>query len=197
MCIFVSFCTQEMLSRPPATMTSAPSVMTRCAASAMDCNPELQNRLMLKPAVVIGRPARSAICARDVAAGRALAEGRSHDHVLDFGRVDAGARHRVLHRMRAQRGAVGHVECALPALAEPGARSGYDDGFCHLSDPLYAAECLTFLGEAREQRRRRPERLVGAGLRGDVPRERAPPRSIPPDRRRTWGRRARRESHSR
>ena len=61
MCMFVSFCTQEMLSSPPATMTSAPSVMTRCAARAIDCNPELQNRLMLKPAVVIGRPARSAI----------------------------------------------------------------------------------------------------------------------------------------
>jgi hypothetical protein len=33
----------------------------RCAASAIDCNPELQNRLMLKPAVLVGSPARSAI----------------------------------------------------------------------------------------------------------------------------------------
>ena len=49
MCVLASFCTQEMLSRPPATMTDAPSVMMRCAASAMDCSPELQKRLMLKP----------------------------------------------------------------------------------------------------------------------------------------------------
>ena len=59
--MFVSFCTQEMLSSPPATITVAPSVITRCAASAMDCSPELQKRLMLRPAVVTGNPARSAI----------------------------------------------------------------------------------------------------------------------------------------
>ena len=60
-CVFASFCTQEMLSTPPATITAAPSVMMRCAAKAMDCNPELQKRLMLKPAVVTGSPARSAM----------------------------------------------------------------------------------------------------------------------------------------
>ena len=61
MWVLLSFCTQEMLSSPPATMTCAPSVMTRCAASAIDCRPELQKRLMLKPAVLTGKPARSAM----------------------------------------------------------------------------------------------------------------------------------------
>ncbi len=169
MCVLASFCTQEMLSRPPATMTSAPSVMTRCAARAMDCNPELQKRLMLKPAVVMGSPARSAIWRGDVAAGGALAEGRSHDHILDFGGIDAGARHGVLHRMRAQRGAIGHVECALPALAEAGARGGYDDCFCHLSDPLICAECFAFLQPSASSSGAGVQNgLVGIGLRGDV-----------------------------
>jgi len=61
MWVLASFWTQEMLSRPPATNTCTPSVMIRCAASAIDCNPELQKRLILKPAVVTGSPARSAI----------------------------------------------------------------------------------------------------------------------------------------
>ncbi len=61
MCVLASFCTQEMLSTPPATITDTPSVMIRCAARAMDCNPELQKRLMLKPAVLVGSPARRAI----------------------------------------------------------------------------------------------------------------------------------------
>ena len=68
-----------------------PSVMTRCAASAIDCRPELQKRLTDNPAVLGGRPARSAIGARDVAAGRALAERGAHDHVLDLAGLDAGA----------------------------------------------------------------------------------------------------------
>ncbi len=46
MCALASFCTQEMLSTPPATITGTPSVITRCAAMAMDCSPEAQKRLM-------------------------------------------------------------------------------------------------------------------------------------------------------
>src|SRR5712692_4530560 len=58
---FRSFCTQEMDSNPPATMTGARSTITLCAAMAMACRPDEQKRLIVAPAVVGGRPARMAI----------------------------------------------------------------------------------------------------------------------------------------
>ena len=67
----------------------------------------------------------------DVHAGRAFWIGAAHQHVLDFGRVDAGARDGVLHAVRAERGAVGHVESALPAFRQSGTRGGDDDGVGH------------------------------------------------------------------
>ena len=84
----------------------------------MDCSPELQKRLMLKPAVLVGSPARRRNRTRDVASGGALAEGRAHDHILDFGGIDAGAFHRVLDRMGAEGRTIRHVESTLPTLAE-------------------------------------------------------------------------------
>jgi hypothetical protein len=55
-----SFCTRLMDSSPPATMIGTRSTITRCAASAMACMPDEQKRLTVMPAVVTGRPARSA-----------------------------------------------------------------------------------------------------------------------------------------
>ena len=43
-------------------MIGAPSTMMCCAAIAMVCIPEEQNRLTVVPDVVTGNPARSAIC---------------------------------------------------------------------------------------------------------------------------------------
>ena len=62
MCVLVSFCTQEIDSSPPATITGTRSTITRCAAMAMACRPEEQKRLTVVPAVVTGNPARRAIC---------------------------------------------------------------------------------------------------------------------------------------
>jgi len=42
MCLFISFCTQEIDSTPPATATGTLSTITRCAAMAMVCKPEEQ-----------------------------------------------------------------------------------------------------------------------------------------------------------
>ena len=89
-----------------------------------------------------GKPGAKRNRASDVAAGRALAEGRAHDHILDLGRVNAGACHRVLHGVSAQSGAIGHIECALPALAEAGTRRGDDDGPGHDEDPLNSVKVL-------------------------------------------------------
>src|SRR5574337_2070197 len=61
MCLFDSFCTQEIDSTPPATMTSASPATMRCAASAIVCRPDEQNRFTVVPDVVTGQPARSAI----------------------------------------------------------------------------------------------------------------------------------------
>jgi hypothetical protein len=55
-----SFCTQEIDSSPPATITGTLSTMTRWAAIAIACNPDEQKRLIVTPAVVTGSPARSA-----------------------------------------------------------------------------------------------------------------------------------------
>ena len=41
--------------------------------------------------------------ARDVGPARALLQGRAHDHVLDLGRIDAGARDGMSDRMGAER----------------------------------------------------------------------------------------------
>src|SRR4051812_4932565 len=51
-----------MLSTPPATTMSFSPAMMRCAAMAMVCRPLEQKRFTVMPLVVIGRPARSAIC---------------------------------------------------------------------------------------------------------------------------------------
>jgi hypothetical protein len=89
-----------------------------------------------------GKPGAKRNRSSDVAARSPLAEGRAHDHVLDFGRIYAGACHRMLHGVGAQSGAIGHIECALPALAEAGTCRGHDDGPGHDADPLYSVKVL-------------------------------------------------------
>ena len=61
MCVFISFCTQEIDSTPPATRMSASPAMTRCAASAIVCRPDEQKRLTVIPGTVTGQPAAIAI----------------------------------------------------------------------------------------------------------------------------------------
>ena len=60
MCWLISCCTHEMDSTPPATYTSPSLATTRCAASAMVCRPEEQNRFTVRPDTVTGQPARNA-----------------------------------------------------------------------------------------------------------------------------------------
>ena len=54
------FCTLEIDSTPPATITGAPSTTMRCAAIEVACKPEEQKRLTVVPATVTGQPARIA-----------------------------------------------------------------------------------------------------------------------------------------
>jgi len=61
MCLFISFCTHEIDSTPPATNASASPAMMRCAASAIVCRPEEQKRLTVAPGTLTGQPARIAI----------------------------------------------------------------------------------------------------------------------------------------
>src|ERR1051325_6590696 len=89
MCVWASFCTQEIDSRPPATITGTRSTITRCAAMAMACSPEEQNRLTVVPAVVTGSPARSAICLATFPPV-VPSESAAHDHVLDLAGFDSG-----------------------------------------------------------------------------------------------------------
>ena len=131
MCLFISFCTHEIDSTPPAAKMSPSPVITRCAAMAIVCRPDEQKRLTVIPDVVTGQPARMRDLPRDVAAGRAFRVGAAHDDVLDLARIEPRALDRVPQRVAAHRGAVGDVERALPALAERRARGGDDDGIRH------------------------------------------------------------------
>jgi hypothetical protein len=82
MWVFISFCTQEMDSTPPATSTSFSPPMIRCAASSIACSLEEQNRLTFNPAVPTPSPAQRGLPG-DVLARRAIGIGASQDHVLD------------------------------------------------------------------------------------------------------------------
>ena len=68
---------------------------------------------------------------RDVAAGRALLQGRAHDHVVDLAAGDAGAAERGRDRVAAERLRRRVVEGAAIGLADRGAGGGDDDGFAH------------------------------------------------------------------
>ena len=61
MCLFISFCTQEIDSTPPAAYTSPSPLMMRCDAMAIVWRPDEQKRFTVMPAVVTGQPARMAI----------------------------------------------------------------------------------------------------------------------------------------
>ena len=90
--VFAWFCTHEIDSKPPAANISPSPAMIRCAASAMVCSPEEQKRFIDTPAVVTGQPARKRDLTRATFAPDAPSqERRADDHILDFGRIDAGA----------------------------------------------------------------------------------------------------------
>ena len=73
--------------------------------------------------------------AGDVVAGRALLQRRAQHHVLDLGRVDAGAPHRLGDDVAGERLRLGVVERA--AIGPPDRRAGGrdDDGFAHRVSP--------------------------------------------------------------
>src|SRR6185436_3651489 len=50
----------DIVSKPPATITSAPPLLMRSAAIAIDCRPDEQKRLIVIALVSTGRPARIA-----------------------------------------------------------------------------------------------------------------------------------------
>ena len=60
--MFISFCTSEIDSTPPATYTSPSPARMRWLASAMVCRPEEQKRFTVMPGTELGQPARTAIC---------------------------------------------------------------------------------------------------------------------------------------
>ena len=128
---FASFCTQEIDSTPPATSTGTRSTSTRCAAMAIACRPDEQKRFTVDARGGHGQAGAQRDLARDVAAGGALGQRAAHEDVLHFGRVEPRALDRRAHRVRAQGGAVRHVERAAPGLGEAGAGGGDDDGVGH------------------------------------------------------------------
>ena len=92
------------------------------------------NGLQTRRAKAINRHARhsdgatSAQCclACNVGPGCPLGVCASHDDVIHLGCLDASALDGMLHRVTAQRGAMGHVEGTFPAFGQGGACGGYD-----------------------------------------------------------------------
>ena len=146
-----------------------PSVMTRCAASAMDCRPELQKRLMLKPGGGRRQPARSAMARAMLPPVVPSPNVEPMITSSTSAGLEPGALDGVPHRVGAEGGAVGHVECALPALAESGARRGDDDRFGHDDGPLCSLKVLPSSARRASSgagaRRRRPPRRPAAAMR--------------------------------
>ncbi len=83
---------------------------------------------MVVPATVTGQAGAEQRLARDVAAGRALLQGRAHHHVLDLLRIDLGARDGLADGVAEQGRALGGVERAAIGLADRRAGGGNDDG---------------------------------------------------------------------
>ena len=113
----------------------------------------------------------------DVGRGGALLQGRAHDHVLDFGRIDARALDRMAHRMGAQLLRLGVVEGAAIGPADGGAGGGDDDGFAGHGTPLNGSGSVTgvehgkaFRANGKHLPSRPPEeffRGCGTGVRFD------------------------------
>ena len=171
MCWFSSFCTQEIDSTPPATKTSPSPAMMRCAASAMVCRPDEQKRLTVMPGTRDRTAGAQRDLARDVAAGRAFGDGAAHDHVVDLGRRRASrARSRAATTwppivapcvmLNAPRQLL-----ASPVRAVDTMTASVMADLIRLRASGSSVERLAFGREPREQRRRLPERRIGARRR--------------------------------
>jgi hypothetical protein len=128
--LFISFCTSEIDSTPPATNTSpSPDHALRGERDGLQAG----------RAEAVDRHARHRVRAagadrdlpRDVPAGRALGIRAPHDHVLDLVRVYFGSLERRVHHVAAHLRAVGEVERAAPALAQRRSCGGDDDSVNH------------------------------------------------------------------
>src|SRR4051812_40942744 len=162
---FISCCTHEMLSTPPATYTSPSPAITRCAAIAIVCSPEEQKRLIVMPDTVIGRSASSAIWRAMLApvAPSGLAQPMSTSSTV-AGSMPA----RCTACLTAWPPSVAPwVMLKAPfQLLVSGVRAVETITALVMFVAPESVECLAFGGQLREQRRRLPElRVVARVLR--------------------------------
>ena len=100
-----------MLSTPPPMAASASSFTIWCAAIAMACRPEEQNRFTVVAATVTGSPARMRRDARDVRSLHAVRLRAAQDHVANLGGIERRRfAQNVLNAMRGQIVRTRHVE---------------------------------------------------------------------------------------
>ena len=86
---------------------------------------------MVMPATLSGRPAGNDCQTRDVVALRALLRGAAEHQILDLGAIDAGAPHRLAHRVPGKHRRLGIVERAAKRLADGRSRDRDNDRFTH------------------------------------------------------------------
>ena len=82
-----------------------------------------------------GEPSAQRDLPGHVSAGGPLGQRATHDHVLDFGRIDLRPLHCGADDVGADGGAVGHVERAAPGLRQAGAGGGDDRCVGHYALP--------------------------------------------------------------
>ncbi|BDC27420.1 hypothetical protein NB2BOR_A17110 [Bordetella parapertussis] len=121
-----SFCTHEIESNPPATDIGA-AAQDGLGAHGDGLQPGRAKPVHRDAGHLDRQAGAQGSLARDVLARRSFRAAAPHDEVIDLGRLDPGAPHRVLDGVPAQGGAMGIVEGAPIGLADGRACGRYDD----------------------------------------------------------------------
>ena len=124
-----------MLSTPPPSATSTPSLMIRCAAMAIACKPGRAEAIDRRPGHGHRQAGADRGDAGHVRALRAFGIGAAQENVFDLGRIEL--RHLLEHVRDAMRGQIvgpGQIERTAKTLGQRRARAGNHDGFSHRSN---------------------------------------------------------------
>jgi hypothetical protein len=123
--------TIDMLSTPPAMITSPMPAMICWAAMAIDLQAARAETVDRLAGGFMGRPARSADDARQVHALLGFGEGAAQHHVFDFLGINAGARDHGLDDFRRHVIGTHGAQRALGGLAHGSAGGRYNNSIAH------------------------------------------------------------------
>jgi len=125
------FCTSEIDSTPPATTTFEPSTITRLGGGCYGIQARRAETADGLPRNADRATGAQGGRAPDVVTGRSLGKARSHDDVVDFGRIDARPFDRVPYGVAHERGSGRLIECAAKCLTDGRPRRRDDNRLTH------------------------------------------------------------------